>query len=141
MTVLAPVPARLRLSDLARLAAVGLRTRKLRAALSALGIAIGESAPLAQVRAAVLEQRKRRGMVLDDADHDTWSAGSFFTNPILEPEQFAALHQMIKPQPGEAPWAKVPWQTNLAEARKMAVAEDRPLLVWRAGGGLVLGRV
>ena len=32
---------------------------------------------------AVLEQRRRRGMVLDAADHDTWSCGSFFTNPIL----------------------------------------------------------
>jgi putative ABC transport system permease protein len=47
MTALAPVPARLRLSDLARLAAVGLRTRKLRAALSALGIAIGVAAIVA----------------------------------------------------------------------------------------------
>ena len=40
-------PARLRLADLARLAAVGLRTRKLRAALSALGIAIGVAAIVA----------------------------------------------------------------------------------------------
>ncbi len=47
MTTLAPVPARLRLVDLARLAAVGLRTRKLRAALSALGIAIGVAAIVA----------------------------------------------------------------------------------------------
>jgi putative ABC transport system permease protein len=47
MTAIAPVPARLRLSDLARLAAVGLRTRKLRAALSALGIAIGVAAIVA----------------------------------------------------------------------------------------------
>jgi MacB-like periplasmic core domain len=43
----APAPARLRPSDLARLAAVGLRTRKLRAALSALGIAIGVAAIVA----------------------------------------------------------------------------------------------
>jgi putative ABC transport system permease protein len=47
MTVIAPVPARLRAADLARLAAVGLRTRKLRAALSALGIAIGVAAIVA----------------------------------------------------------------------------------------------
>jgi UDP-N-acetylmuramate dehydrogenase len=26
-------------------------------------------------------------MVLDAADHDTWSAGSFFTNPVLDPER------------------------------------------------------
>jgi len=43
----APVPARLRPADLARLAGVGLRTRKLRAALSALGIAIGVAAIVA----------------------------------------------------------------------------------------------
>jgi putative ABC transport system permease protein len=42
-----PAPTRLRLADLARLAAVGLRTRKLRAALSALGIAIGVAAIVA----------------------------------------------------------------------------------------------
>jgi putative ABC transport system permease protein len=43
----APTAARLRLADLARLAAVGLRTRKLRAALSALGITIGVAAIVA----------------------------------------------------------------------------------------------
>jgi len=47
MTTLTPGPARLRASDLARLAAVGLRTRKFRAALSALGIAIGVAAIVA----------------------------------------------------------------------------------------------
>ena len=47
MTTVAPVPARLRAPDLARLAAVGLRTRKLRAGLSALGIAIGVAAIVA----------------------------------------------------------------------------------------------
>jgi len=44
---LVPEPRRLRLLDLARLAAVGLRTRKLRAALSALGIAVGVAAIVA----------------------------------------------------------------------------------------------
>jgi UDP-N-acetylmuramate dehydrogenase len=48
-----------------------------------LGVAVGERAPLAEVRAAVLELRRSKGMVLDAADHDTWSAGSFFTNPVL----------------------------------------------------------
>jgi UDP-N-acetylmuramate dehydrogenase len=49
-----------------------------------LGVALGQRVPLAQAREAVLGQRRRRGMVLDPADHDTWSAGSFFTNPILD---------------------------------------------------------
>jgi UDP-N-acetylmuramate dehydrogenase len=48
-----------------------------------LGIGPGDRAPLAEVRAAVLELRRGKGMVLDAADHDTWSAGSFFTNPVL----------------------------------------------------------
>jgi len=43
------------------------------------------------VRRAVLEIRAGKGMVLDEADHDTWSAGSFFTNPILDEATAARL--------------------------------------------------
>src|SRR4051812_18339698 len=46
----------------------------------ALGVSLGSRVPLAEAREAVLAQRRARGMVLDPADHDTWSAGSFFTN-------------------------------------------------------------
>ena len=56
-----------------------------------LGVAQGERAPLAAVREAVLELRAGKGMVLDPADHDTWSAGSFFTNPVLDVEAFDTL--------------------------------------------------
>ena len=56
-----------------------------------LGVAEGVRAPMADVRAAVLELRRGKGMVLDADDHDTWSAGSFFTNPFLTPDQAAAL--------------------------------------------------
>jgi len=49
-----------------------------------LGVELGERAPIADVRRVVLEIRAGKGMVLDDADVDTWSAGSFFTNPILD---------------------------------------------------------
>ncbi|GAB2685140.1 UDP-N-acetylmuramate dehydrogenase [Thalassiella azotivora] len=49
-----------------------------------LGVEVGDRAPLADVREAVLGLRRGKGMVLDDADHDTWSAGSFFTNPVLD---------------------------------------------------------
>ncbi len=48
-----------------------------------LGVEIGETAPLADVRAAVLELRRGKGMVWDPADPDSRSAGSFFTNPIV----------------------------------------------------------
>jgi len=49
----------------------------------ALGVDQGQRAPLADVRTAVLGLRGGKGMVLDPADHDTWSAGSFFTNPVV----------------------------------------------------------
>ncbi|WP_028637300.1 UDP-N-acetylmuramate dehydrogenase [Nocardioides sp. URHA0032] len=48
-----------------------------------LGVEPGERAALADVRRAVLALRGGKGMVLDPADHDTWSAGSFFTNPVV----------------------------------------------------------
>lgn len=56
-----------------------------------LGVEVGQRVPLSQVREAVLALRAGKGMVLDAADHDTWSAGSFFTNPLLTPEQAAGL--------------------------------------------------
>ncbi|QBR92444.1 UDP-N-acetylmuramate dehydrogenase [Nocardioides euryhalodurans] len=49
-----------------------------------LGVEQGERAPLADVRDAVLGLRAGKGMVLDAEDHDTWSAGSFFTNPFVD---------------------------------------------------------
>jgi UDP-N-acetylmuramate dehydrogenase len=57
----------------------------------ALDAPVGGSAPLADVREAVLALRRRKGMVIDPDDADSVSAGSFFTNPILEPEAFAAI--------------------------------------------------
>jgi UDP-N-acetylmuramate dehydrogenase len=51
-----------------------------------LGVETGQRAPAADVREAVLGLRRGKGMVLDPADHDTWSAGSFFTNPVVAPE-------------------------------------------------------
>jgi UDP-N-acetylmuramate dehydrogenase len=59
----------------------------------ALGVAEGETAPLADVREAVLALRRRKGMVLDPDDPDTVSAGSFFTNPVLDADAFAALER------------------------------------------------
>jgi UDP-N-acetylmuramate dehydrogenase len=56
-----------------------------------LGIDPGQTAPLPEVRDAVLTLRRRKGMVLDPADPDTRSAGSFFTNPLLDAQQLAEL--------------------------------------------------
>ena len=57
----------------------------------ALGVEPGDRVPLTKARETVLALRGSKGMVLDEADHDTWSAGSFFTNPILTAAQFDAF--------------------------------------------------
>ncbi|MEV0049749.1 UDP-N-acetylmuramate dehydrogenase [Saccharopolyspora shandongensis] len=49
-----------------------------------LGVEPGGQVDVAAAREVVLALRRGKGMVLDPADHDTWSAGSFFTNPIVE---------------------------------------------------------
>lgn len=51
-----------------------------------LGIEVGEKAPVHATRKAVLELRAAKGMLLNPSDKDSWSAGSFFTNPIVSQE-------------------------------------------------------
>lgn len=63
---------------------------------SKLGVTLGERVPATKVRDAVLELRRSKSMVLDDDDRNTYSLGSFFTNPVLTEEQAAQL-------PPEAP--------------------------------------
>ncbi|MGV0158135.1 UDP-N-acetylmuramate dehydrogenase [Mycobacterium colombiense] len=58
---------------------------------AALNVAAGERADPQAVREAVLALRARKGMVLDPADHDTWSVGSFFTNPVVAPDVYQRL--------------------------------------------------
>ena len=67
----------------------------------ALGVEAGDRVPLATARETVLKLRAGKGMVLDPDDHDTWSAGSFFTNPILTAAQFAEFHARVKHHLGE----------------------------------------
>ena len=56
-----------------------------------LGIAVGEKAPVIDTRNAVMELRASKGMLLNPNDQDSWSAGSFFTNPIVSTEVASAL--------------------------------------------------
>ena len=69
-----------------------LRYGELAAALEA---APGDQADPAGVRAAVLALRAGKGMVLDPDDPDTWSVGSFFTNPVVTAEQFTRLTAQV----------------------------------------------
>jgi UDP-N-acetylmuramate dehydrogenase len=56
----------------------------------------GSRADPAMVRQAVLSLRARKGMVLDEADHDTWSVGSFFTNPVVSRYEFSRLQERFR---------------------------------------------
>ena len=49
-------------------------------------------------------------------------------------ESFEKLHALVKPQTGEWAWARIPWMSDLAEARRKAAQEGRPLYVWTMAG-------
>ncbi|MFH9010690.1 UDP-N-acetylmuramate dehydrogenase [Streptomyces sp. NPDC017943] len=67
----------------------------------ALGVEPGDRVPLAQARETVLKLRAGKGMVLDPEDHDTWSAGSFFTNPILTDADFETFRARVRDRLGD----------------------------------------
>jgi len=67
-----------------------------------LGTGDAGRAPLADVRSAVLALRRGKGMVLDPADPDTRSAGSFFTNPVLGDGQLADVRRRAAAKAGAA---------------------------------------
>jgi len=98
-----------------------------------LDVAVGGRVPAAEVREAVLELRRGKGMVLDDADHDTWSAGSFFTNPVLTTAEADAL------LPEDAPRFPVTDHTRIAQIGAAApvveglVKSSAAWLISRAG--------
>jgi len=62
---------------------------------AALGAEPGSTADPAEVREAVLSLRAGKGMVLDEADHDTWSVGSFFTNPVVSAAEYERLKNSV----------------------------------------------
>jgi UDP-N-acetylmuramate dehydrogenase len=61
----------------------------------ALDVEVGARVPMDEAREAVLRLRRGKGMVLDAADPDTRSAGSFFTNPLLDPRAAQALRERV----------------------------------------------
>ena len=73
-----------------------------------LGVEAGDRVPLRQARDTVLKLRAGKGMVLDQDDKDTWSVGSFFTNPVVSAERWAALGLEAPHWPGEDGTVKIP---------------------------------
>lgn len=83
---------------------------------NALGVQLGDRVPLADVRRAVLALRAAKGMVLDDADPDSVSAGSFFTNPIVSENYARSL-------PSDAPrWPMTPPEPSTVTPLEAAAA-------------------
>jgi UDP-N-acetylmuramate dehydrogenase len=68
---------------------------------SALGIEIGDQVASTAVRSAVIDLRRRKGMVIDGADPDTRSVGSFFVNPVLDGAALAAVEAAARARCGE----------------------------------------
>jgi UDP-N-acetylmuramate dehydrogenase len=83
---------------------------------NALGVPVGGQTPVAIAREATLILRARKGMLLDMQDHDSWSAGSFFTNPIVS----AAIAAQL---PTDAPrWAQPDGRVKVSAAWLMEQA-------------------
>ena len=99
---------------------------------TALAAEAGSRADPLRVREAVLSLRTRKGMVLDDADHDTWSVGSFFTNPVVSTGEFDRLQNEVD---GPVPNYPAPdgvklaagWLVERAGFHKGYPGEDAPV--------------
>jgi UDP-N-acetylmuramate dehydrogenase len=106
----------------------------------ALGVEPGGRAPLADVRDAVLALRRGKGMVLDPVDHDTWSAGSFFTNPVVDPDRLPD-GAPAWPQPDGRVKTSAAWLIEQAGfgrgygAGRVRLSSRHPLALTNRGGG------
>ncbi|NYH53363.1 UDP-N-acetylmuramate dehydrogenase [Nocardiopsis arvandica] len=95
----------------------------------ALGAEAGDRVPLERARETVLGLRRGKGMVLDPDDPDTRSAGSFFTNPVVTAEEFAAVRERAAARLGAD--AEVPGHPDGLGNVKLSAA----WLIDRAGFG------
>lgn len=82
----------------------------------ALGVPEGGRAPLGHVRRRVIELRRGKGMVVDPADPESRSAGSFFMNPIVDEPTFAAFAARLPPDVTPPSWPAPHGTTKLSAA-------------------------
>jgi UDP-N-acetylmuramate dehydrogenase len=66
-----------------------------------LGVNPGESVPVKELRKVIIEIRKSKGMVLNPNDHDTFSVGSFFINPVMSKELVPTNAPMYEHESGK----------------------------------------
>jgi UDP-N-acetylmuramate dehydrogenase len=108
----------------------------------------GRPVPLARTREAVLALRAGKGMVLDAEDPDTWSVGSFFTNPVLAADAFEALRARAAGEPPAWPNAdgtvkvsaawlieRVGFHKGYGGAGHVAISGKHTLALTNRGGG------
>jgi UDP-N-acetylmuramate dehydrogenase len=108
-----------------------------------LGVEAGDRVPLGQARDTVLKLRAGKGMVLDPDDRDTWSVGSFFTNPVLPAARWAALGLDAPHWPSGDGTVKVPaaWLIEHAGFPKgfpgdrVSISTKHTLALTHRGGG------
>jgi len=97
-----------------------------------LGVPVGGQVESAEARAAVIELRQRKGMVIDPADPDTRSVGSFFVNPVLDAPALAAVEAAARARSG--PQARVP-HFEVAGSGEGLVKVPAAWLIEQAGFG------
>ena len=95
---------------------------------AALGVSPGDQVDGTEARAAVIELRQRKGMVIDPADPDTRSVGSFFVNPVLDAAALAAVEAAARARCGQG--TRVP---RFAAAEEGLVKVPAAWLIERAG--------
>ena len=102
---------------------------------------VGHAADLQQVRDAVITIRRRKGMVIDPADPDTRSDGSFFMNPIVSPDKLANLDEMPHFPAGENVKLSAAWLIEHAGFEKgfvhgnVGISSKHTLAIINRGGG------
>ena len=109
----------------------------------ALGAEVGDRVPLRQARDAVRKLREQKGMVLDPEDRDTWSVGSFFTNPVVPAADWERLGLDAPHWPGEDGTVKIPaaWLIERAGFPKgfagdgVAISRKHTLALTNRGAG------
>ena len=108
-----------------------------------LGVEVGDRVPLGEARDAVRKLRAGKGMVLDPDDRDTWSVGSFFTNPVLPAAGWEALGLDAPHWPGEDGTVKIPAAWLIEQAgfpkgfagRGVSISTKHTLALTNRGGG------
>jgi len=95
----------------------------------ALDVTVGARLPLERVRSTVMDLRRAKGMVLDAHDHDTWSAGSFFVNPVVGDSQLRAVRDRVEQALGPSELGAMPAFADAGGRTKLSAA----WLIERAG--------